>query len=75
MSTPNISTTCHAVIAESSTSFKASSSLHVTMKPSPTASKSGQGYRDFRILRVRLTDCLILARIISRDLDGRLSNI
>jgi hypothetical protein len=62
MSTPSISTTCPA---ESSTSFKASSSLQVTAKPSPAMSKSARGYKDFKIPRIRLTDCLILARIIS----------
>jgi hypothetical protein len=75
MSTPNISMTCPTIIAESSMSFKASSSLQVIVKPSPVASNSAQGYRDFKILRVRLADCLILARIISRDLVGRLSSI
>jgi hypothetical protein len=34
-----------------------------------------QGYRDLRILRVRLVDYFILVRIISRDLVGRLSSI
>jgi hypothetical protein len=75
MSTPNISMTCPVVIAESSMSMKASSSLQVTAKPSTIVSKSARGYRDFKILRVRLTDCLILARIISWDLIGRLSSI
>jgi hypothetical protein len=64
-----------AVTAESSMSFKASSSLQVTVKPSPTAPKSAQGYRDFKILRVRLVDYLILERIISQGLVGRLSSI
>jgi hypothetical protein len=49
--------------------------MQVTVMPSPTSSKSARGYRDFKILRVRLTDCLILVRIISQDLIGRLSNI
>jgi hypothetical protein len=40
MSTPSISTMCPVVAAESSTSFKASSSLQVTAKPSPATSKS-----------------------------------
>jgi hypothetical protein len=75
MSIPNISMTCPAITAESSTSFKASSSLQAIVKLSPTASKSVQGYRDFKIPRVRLTDYLMLARIISRDLVGRLSSI
>jgi hypothetical protein len=75
MSTPNMSTTCPATLAESSTSFRASSSLQVAANPSPAMSKSAQGYRDFRIPRVRLTDCYIIARIISRDWLGRLSNI
>jgi hypothetical protein len=48
MSTPNISTTCPVVAAKSSTSFKASLSLQVTAKPSPTASKSAQGYRELQ---------------------------
>jgi hypothetical protein len=75
MSTPNTSTTCPATTVESSTSFKASSSLQVTTKLSPAVSKLAQGYRDYRIPRVRLTDCRMLARIISQDLFGRLSNI
>jgi hypothetical protein len=75
MSTPNISTSCPAVTAESSMSFKDSSSLQVTVKPSLAMSKFAWGYREFKILRVRLTDCLILARIISRDLFDRLSGI
>jgi hypothetical protein len=54
-----------AVTIESSMSFKASLLLQVIVKPSPAVSKSAQGYRDFKILRVRLTDYLILARIIS----------
>jgi hypothetical protein len=66
MSTPSISMMCPTITAESSTSFKASSSLYVAAKPSPTASKSAQGYKDFRMLRVKPVDCLILARIISR---------
>jgi hypothetical protein len=61
MSTPNISMTYPTIIAQTSTSFKASSSLQVTVKPSPAASKLAQGYRDFKIPRVRLADCLILA--------------
>jgi hypothetical protein len=75
MSIPNISMICPAVTAESSTSFKASSSLQVTVKPSPTVSKSARGYRDFKILRVRLADYLMFVRIISRDLISRLSSI
>jgi hypothetical protein len=75
MSTPNISTTYLVVTAKSSTSFKDSSLLQVTVKPSPAASKSARGYRNFSILTVRLADYLILARIISRDLIGRLCNI
>jgi hypothetical protein len=50
-------------------SFKASSSLQVAV------SKLARGYRDFKILRVRLADYLILVRIISRDLVDRLSSI
>jgi hypothetical protein len=64
-----------AVIAESSTSFKASLSLQVAAKPSPATSKSAQGYKDFKMPRVRLADCYILARIISWDLVGKLSSI
>jgi hypothetical protein len=75
MSTGSISTMCPAVTAESPISFRASSSLHVVAKRSPVASKSYRGYRDFKILRVRLVDCFMFARIISRDLDGKLSNI
>jgi hypothetical protein len=75
MSTPNISMTCLAITVGSSTSFRPSSLLHVATKPSPAASKLTQGYWDFRIPRVRLPDCLILARMISRHLVGRLSSI
>jgi hypothetical protein len=75
ISTPNISMICPTVTAECSMSFMASSSLQVTAKPLPATSKSAQDYGDFKILRVRLTDCLILVRIISRDLIGRLSSI
>jgi hypothetical protein len=48
MSTPNISTTCPTITAESSTGFKASSSLQVTVKPSPAASKSLGGIETSR---------------------------
>jgi hypothetical protein len=75
MSTPNISMTCLAITAKSSTSYKTSSSLQVTAKPSPAASKTAREYRDFKISRVRLVDCLILARIISLDLVSTLSSI
>jgi hypothetical protein len=75
MSTGSISMMCPAIIAESSMSFKASSSLQVAAKPSPTASRLAQEYRDFKTPRVRLTDCLMLVRIISQDLVGRLSSI
>jgi hypothetical protein len=75
MSTPNMSTTYPVALAESSTSFRASSSLHVAANPSPTASKWARGYRDLRIPRVRLVDCRILARIISQDQLDRLYNI
>jgi hypothetical protein len=75
MSTPNISMICPTVIAESSMSFKAYSSLQVDVKPLPHMSKSAQSYRDFKIPRVTLIDCLILVRIMSRDLVGRLSSI
>jgi hypothetical protein len=66
---------CPAVTAESSTSFKASSSLQVDVKPLPAVSKSARGYRDYKIPRVKLTDYVILVRIISRDLVDRLSSI
>jgi hypothetical protein len=69
MSTPNISMTYHVITSEFSMSFKASSSLQVAV------SKLARGYRDFKILRVRLADYLILVRIISRDLVDRLSSI
>jgi hypothetical protein len=75
MSNPSMSTTCPIITAESSTIFKASSSLQVSVKPSLAPSKSAQGYKDMKIPRVRLADYLILARIISRDLIGRLSSI
>jgi hypothetical protein len=75
MSTPSISTICPVITVESSMSFKSSSSLQVDAKPSPTASRSAQGYKDFKITRVRLADCFMLVRIISRDLVGKLSNI
>jgi hypothetical protein len=68
VSTPSISTTYPSITEESSTCFKASSSLQVIVKPSPTASKLGRGYQDFKIPRVRLADYLILARMISRYL-------
>jgi hypothetical protein len=64
----DMSTTCPTITAESMMSFKASSSLQVTARPLLSASKLARGYRDFKILRVRLADCLILARIISWDL-------
>jgi hypothetical protein len=44
MTTPNISRTCPVVTVESSTSFKASLSIQVTVKPSPAASKSAWGH-------------------------------
>jgi hypothetical protein len=75
MSTTNISMTCLVATIESLTSFKASSSVQVTMKPSPAVSKSARGYRDFRMPRVRLVDCRMFARIISQDRFGGLSNI
>jgi hypothetical protein len=49
--------------------------LQVAAKPSPAASMSAQGYKDFKMLRVRLADCFKLARIISQDLFGKLSSI
>jgi hypothetical protein len=64
MSTKSISTMCPTIIAESSMSFKTSSSLHVAVKPSLAAAKSARGYRDLEILRVRLADYFILARMI-----------
>jgi hypothetical protein len=70
-----MSTICPAVAEESSMSFRASSLLQVTAKPSPAAPKSARGYRDFMIPRVRLTNCHMLARMISLDLFDRLSNI
>jgi hypothetical protein len=48
ISIPNISKICPTVTAKSSTSFKASSSLQVSVKPSPIASKSAREYRDFK---------------------------
>jgi hypothetical protein len=75
MSTPNRTTTCPVIIAESPTRFRAFLSLQVATNPSPSTSKSPRGYRDFKIPRVRLVDYLILVRIISRDLVGRLSSI
>jgi hypothetical protein len=61
----DISTGISADIAESSISFKVSSSLQITAKPSPAVSRSAREYRDFKIPRVRLTYCFMLARIIS----------
>jgi hypothetical protein len=75
MSTPSISTMCHVVTAESLMSFKASSLLQVTAKPSHATSKLARGYKDFKMPRVRIVDCLILARIISQNLVGKLSSI
>jgi hypothetical protein len=75
MSTPSISKTCPAVIAESSMSFKASSLLQVIAKPSSAPSKLARGYKDFKILRVRPADYFMFARMIFLDLVGRLSNI
>jgi hypothetical protein len=74
-SIPSISTTCSTITTQSSTSFKASSSLQVIAKPSPGMSKLARRYKDFKIPSVRLAACLILARIISRDLISRLSSI
>jgi hypothetical protein len=56
-------------------SFKASSLLQVTAKPSHATSKLARGYKDFKMPRVRIVDCLILARIISQNLVGKLSSI
>jgi hypothetical protein len=75
MSTPSIAMMCRTITAESSTSFKASSSLQVAAKPSLAASKSARGYKDFKMPRVRLADYLMLVRIISQDLVGKLSSI
>jgi hypothetical protein len=36
---------------------------------------SARGYKDFKMPRVGLADCLMLAIIISRDLVGKLSSI
>jgi hypothetical protein len=74
MSTPSISTMCPTMIVESSMSFKASSSLQVAAKPSPVVSKLAQGYKDFKMSRIKLVDCFMLARIISQDLVGKLSS-
>jgi hypothetical protein len=63
--TPNMSTTWSAVLAESSTTFNASSLLQVAVKPSPATSKSARGYRDFRMPKVRPTDSHMFARMIS----------
>jgi hypothetical protein len=65
---------CSAVIAESSIIFEASSSVQLAAKPSPAASKSTQEYRDIKILRVRLTDYFMLARIISQGRIGKPSS-
>jgi hypothetical protein len=70
-----MSTTWLTVLAESLTSFNASSSLQVATKPSLTASKSAWGYRDFKMPRVKLTDYSMLAKMFSQDRVGRLSNI
>jgi hypothetical protein len=75
MSTGSISMMCPAITAEFSISFRAFSVLQVGAKPSSTASMSAQGYRAFKILRVRLADCFMLARIIFWDIIGRLSSI
>jgi hypothetical protein len=72
-STANISTTFSAITTESSTSFKASSSVQVILKPLPTASKSAWGYRDFKIPRVRFADGCMFARMISQERFGELS--
>jgi hypothetical protein len=45
------------------------------VKPSPAMSKLARGYKDLKILRVTLADYLMLVRIISRDLVGKLSSI
>jgi hypothetical protein len=45
------------------------------MKPSAATFNLARGCRDFKILRVRLTDCLILVRMISQGLVGKLSSI
>jgi hypothetical protein len=52
----------------------ASSSIHVTVNPSPAAPKSVLGYKDFRIPRVRLDAFLMLERMISRDQVGSMSS-
>jgi hypothetical protein len=75
MSTPSISMTSQAATVESSTSFKASSLVQVVVKPSPAASKSARGYRDFRMPRVRLVNYRMFVRMISQDRLSRLANI
>jgi hypothetical protein len=62
---PNMSTIRLVIMVESLTSFNASSSLQVVAKPSPAASKLAQGYRDFRMPRVRLADSYMFTRMIS----------
>jgi hypothetical protein len=61
----SISMMCLTITAEYSTNFKSS----------PSVSKLARGYRDMKILRVRLIDCFMLARIISPGLVGMLFNI
>jgi hypothetical protein len=63
MLTPNKSTTWPAVLAESSTSFNASSSLQVTAKPSSTVSKLARGYRDFKMPELDLPTADDLSRL------------
>jgi hypothetical protein len=46
-------------------------SVQVATKPLPVASKLARGKSDFRILRVKLTDCFMLAGITSWDRVGR----
>jgi hypothetical protein len=71
----SIITICSAVIAESSITFNVSSSLQVAANNLPATYKSARGYRDLKILRVRLTDCFMLAKMISWDQVNRLFNI
>jgi hypothetical protein len=71
----SIFTICSAVTTESSINFNVSSSLQVATNPSPATSKLARGYRDFKILRVRLADYFMLVKMISWDRVDRLSSI
>jgi hypothetical protein len=50
-----------------------SSSVHVGANPLPAASNSALGYRDFKILSVRLDAFLMLKVMTSRDQAGSMS--